>query len=402
MEGMKRWIAFFIPGGILFLGALLMVAVPRLGSIIPSVTAVAPYIVFIAAVLIGWRFNRSALIFSMLVLALCRAVMQMPANDPRSEVAWHAMTLLVPLNLMALSVMKERGVFTFHGVFRLSLLLIQPVTILAFSRLHAAAMLGYLKAHLVPVGFLDRLAVSQLSLVVFILACVVVGLRFALHKGAKESGFFWALLTLLAAFLTAGRGSVAEFHLTVAGLILLVSLIEASHAMAFRDELTGLPARRALKEDLLKLGNRYALAMVDIDHFKKFNDTYGHDVGDQVLRMVAAKLARVTGGGKAFRYGGEEFTMIFPGRFADNARAHLEAIRKEIASSGFVIRRRMRPRKKPRSVRVSKAPVRTVSVTVSIGLACRDERNTTPQEVIKAADKALYRAKKGGRNQVCS
>ena len=83
---------------------------------------------------------------------------------------------------------------------------------------------------------------------------------------------------------------------------------------AYLDELTNLPTRRALKEEMLKLGNRYTIAMLDIDHFKKFNDTYGHTVGDQVLKFTAALMKSTGGGGKAFRYGGEEFVIIFPGK----------------------------------------------------------------------------------------
>jgi len=75
-----------------------------------------------------------------------------------------------------------------------------------------------------------------------------------------------------------------------------------------------LPSRRALIERLPSLGRRYTVAMVDVDHFKNFNDTYGHDAGDQVLRMVASRLGEVSGGGTAFRYGGEEFTILFPGK----------------------------------------------------------------------------------------
>lgn len=407
MDGMKKGLAFFIPGGILFFAALLMVTIDGLSAFIPSVVRVAPFVVFTTAALIGWRFNRSALVFSVLILGFCGGVIQLLTGEltvlnPRAFTAYHAITLLLPLNLMVLSFMKERGIFTFHGLLRLALIVIQPVTLAGFSRLHSQAMLGFLKTPLIPLYILDNMRLAQVALLAFILACAVTGVRFVLTEGAKESGFFWAIFTLFTGFLTAGPGSGLAFYFTVSGLILLVSQIEASHAMAFRDELTGLPARRALKEDLLKLGNRYALAMVDIDHFKKFNDTYGHDVGDQVLRMVAAKLARVSGGGKSFRYGGEEFTVIFPGRYADHARAHLEELRKEIAASAFVIRGSTRPKKKPESVKASKAPVKSVSVTVSIGVAFRDEKHGTPQVVIKAADKALYRAKKQGRNQVCS
>ena len=170
--------------------------------------------------------------------------------------------------------------------------------------------------------------------------------------------------------------------------------------MAYRDELSGLPARRALNEALLQLPSRYAVAMVDVDHFKEFNDQYGHNVGDQVLRMVASRLLEVSGGGKAFRYGGEEFTVIFPGRSAGEAVPHLETVRRVIERSSFALRGKDRPRKKPKKPKSTGRPRKEVSVTVSVGVAEPDRRHTTPDQVIKAADQALYRAKKGGRNQV--
>ncbi len=108
--------------------------------------------------------------------------------------------------------------------------------------------------------------------------------------------------------------------------------------MAFRDELTGLPARRALNEYFLRLSGPFTVAMLDVDFFKKFNDNYGHDVGDQVLKMVAARIARVRGGGRAFRYGGEEFTVVFPRRTAGEVLPHLESVRKSVEDSGFTLR----------------------------------------------------------------
>jgi diguanylate cyclase (GGDEF)-like protein len=150
--------------------------------------------------------------------------------------------------------------------------------------------------------------------------------------------------------------------------------------------------------ETLKLGQRYAIAMLDVDHFKKFNDTYGHDIGDQVLRMVAGQMARVGGGGKPFRYGGEEFTIIFPGKTAEEAIANLDALRQVIKESGFTIRAKDRLQAKASTKRNGKG--KRVSVTISIGVSERSEKNPTPEDVTKAADQALYRAKKGGRNRV--
>src|SRR6202023_3776880 len=100
-------------------------------------------------------------------------------------------------------------------------------------------------------------------------------------------------------------------------------------------------------EALLRLDPPYSIAMVDIDHFKRCNDTYGHDIGDQVLRLVAARLARVTGGGQAYRCGGEEFAVVFPGKATPEVLDHLEHLRTIIEQSTFrprIADRRQMPR----------------------------------------------------------
>jgi diguanylate cyclase (GGDEF)-like protein len=204
-------------------------------------------------------------------------------------------------------------------------------------------------------------------------------------------GAYWAQSTgVFAAFLTA------------AGTILIVALLQESHRLAFRDELTGLPGRRALEERLRTLGARYALAMVDVDHFKKFNDTHGHDVGDQVLKLVAGRLAQVHGGGIAYRYGGEEFCVLFPDSDLRGATRHLEAIRGSIERYKMAVRGEDRPRNPDdtSSLRLNRPAQKTLSVTVSVGVSQPGDGLRTPSQVLKAADEALYRAKQAGRNRV--
>jgi len=172
--------------------------------------------------------------------------------------------------------------------------------------------------------------------------------------------------------------------------------MQESWSVAYLDPLTGLPGRRALDEHLRRLGAHYAIAMIDVDHFKAFNDSHGHHVGDEVLRLVAAHLQEVTGGGSAYRYGGEEFTVVFPEHSAAEALPHLEALREEIASARFAKRRRDR-RQDPAELDAGTADAE-IAITVSIGLA--EGRDTAPPEgVIEAADRALYAAKQGGRNR---
>ena len=402
---MNAVLLFFLPGGMLVLASLFLVHAQGIQTHLEAVISIYPYAAYIISMAFGWRFNRSALVFGCVCIAFVHwSLVHFGAVHPAGDILWRvafdSAALLLPLNLVVLSVARERGVFTTRGLSRLALILVQPLMVGIIAGPdpeHYAALLEHV---LLPFTFLQKLSVPQIPMAVCLLCLIVMTALYVREGGAKESGFFWGIVMVLIAIASAGQKHQMGFHFSTAALILLVSVIEVSHSMAFKDELTGLPARRALKEDLLKLGGRYCLAMLDIDHFKKFNDKHGHDVGDQVLRMVASRLTRVTGGGKAFRYGGEEFTVIFPGRYADDALQHLEDLRKEVAHAEFAIRSRMRPRRKPKTPRRVKTSPKSVSVTISIGVAWPSERARTPNDVLKVADKALYRAKKQGRNQV--
>jgi len=237
-----------------------------------------------------------------------------------------------------------------------------------------------------------------------------------------EVGIGGALVALFFGFTWASADGVLPVFFSAAGAIVLIAVLQESHRMAFRDQLTGLPSRRALEEQLAALGPVYTIAMVDVDHFKKFNDTHGHDVGDQVLRAVGARLAEVGGGGRPFRYGGEEFSVLFAERSIGEALPHLERLREAIEQYRITVRsheRRKQSRDGPD--RRTTPPVRkngeprprgpepggkldgeSLSVTVSVGVAERNDRLAVAPAVIKAADEALYRAKQAGRNRVCS
>ena len=207
------------------------------------------------------------------------------------------------------------------------------------------------------------------------------------------------VLILLIAQMHSGDASASlNVFSTAALLMCLYAVTQESWRMAYLDELTGLPARRALREKFQQMNGLYTVAMLDVDHFKKFNDTYGHDTGDAVLQMIAAKTNNVTGGGRSYRYGGEEFSIVFRGKNSADARQHLETLRETIANTRFVINRGSRRKSDKRAkLKNNKA----VTVTVSIGVADSNASISSPWEVLKLADKALYRAKQKGRNCVC-
>src|SRR5262249_53401748 len=165
-----------------------------------------------------------------------------------------------------------------------------------------------------PLAFSNWSGLPQPALLAFLLSAVVITIPLVRRYKAVESSLLWSLVSAFVALSVASPSHLEGVYFAAGGLTLIVALIETSYAMAYLDELTQLPSRRALNEALLKLGDSYSIAMMDVDHFKKFNDSYGHEAGDQALRLVASRLARIAGGGRAYRYGGEEFPVVFPGK----------------------------------------------------------------------------------------
>ena len=147
-----------------------------------------------------------------------------------------------------------------------------------------------------------------------------------------------------------------------------------------------------------------AILLLDIDHFKNFNDTHGHDIGDEVLKMVARQIDAVKGGGTAYRYGGEEFCVVYAGKDNDYCEPFLEQVRQNIENYRMTIRNEaQRPKTKSkaqqrRGRRTKNRKEASVSVTISIGIAESTGKQGKPEAVLKAADKALYKAKNKGRN----
>lgn len=292
--------------------------------------------------------------------------------------------VLLPFNILVFSLPREKGLLSPAGRGLLGFLLAQLAAAVLLTYAQDADVAGFVSRDSLALGGYTPLPRTAVAL--FALAAAVLGVRMLRRRSPVDGAMFYVLFALTAALHFRGEATAVPLFFAAAATMLTGAAIQDSRAVAYRDELTGLPSRRSLQEEMARLGDRYVIAMVDIDHFKKLNDRFGHDVGDDVLRMVAALLMEVPGGGRAFRYGGEEFTVVFPGLGLEEALPCLEDVRSRVAGRKFV-------------VRGTKAAKR-VAVTVSVGAAAATGR-ALPAEVLKAADEALYRAKEEGRNRVC-
>lgn len=411
---MKHWsdsapLTFLAHGGWILLAAA---ALAHWGLPAPAHAFLVPFesLVAGAALLLAWRFHSTRAFFALLVILLAQRATFFftPAHAPASGsglFAVHAVELLLPLNFVLLALIEESGFAVPSLIPFFALLLAQSIGVAAFSRIATNKLSGLAG---VPVS----------ADVAFALVGVVLLLRWILAAKPLEGALFWALAACFLALQSGGLTRASTIYFAAAALILAVALVETGYRLAYHDELTGLPARRAFQDAMRHLEAPYTIAAVDIDHFKKFNDTYGHATGDEVLRLVAARLARVGGGGTAYRCGGEEFNILFPGKLAAEVFDEVERLRARIESASFRLRSADR-RKLPREAdpdrrgpargrrqtgrairRLAKSPGSDpLSVTVSIGVASA-RKGHDPDAVLRAADQALYRAKGAGRNRV--
>jgi diguanylate cyclase (GGDEF)-like protein len=393
---------FVVPTAILATAGLCL---PRLADLPSPWVELLPYLpplTITVGLLLSFHFHRGRVFSVLLILAALywaeQTWMLEGRPDTCAHLAFRLLTLLFPINITLFCFMRERGVLTTAGRLRLGFLLLQGVVIAWLVRYHASGVAEFLAGEIVHFPLPASISLSQPALLLLAPAFIIAAIRIVLRQTPVDSALLAAMLAVAAASSWPAIANLPMLFITAAALTLTLGVLQDSHNMAFRDDLTGLSSRRALNERLMDLGRRYVIAMLDVDYFKNFNDTYGHDVGDQVLKMVAGKINRVKGGGKPFRYGGEEFTVIFPRQRLAEAIPHLEEVREAIAAYQLMLRDSARPQKAWQGKKQrGSGEGETVSVTISIGVAESGDRSI-PAEVLREADQALYRAKRKGRN----
>lgn len=347
-----------------------------------------PYVIAGLGVFVGIFLNRLQPILILLSLVCFNIGMQyfIPAGSTglSAVTLFPVLAILLPLNLLIWLLFPERGIHDkFYTLFQLSLLVGQVYLVYWVMENLPLTYWQWISQN---IG-IDGLNLSKAALIAMVSVWLVLMLRNALLNQPKVLDRTVVFVLFLMGFgLNAFYqfGSIAWVS-SFAATMLLLSLIFDAHHIAYTDQLTGLNGRRALLESFLGLGRKYSIAMMDIDHFKSFNDTYGHDVGDAVLRTVAYELSLISTG-QVYRYGGEEFTIVFKGKQAQQVKPALEVVRQAIENRVLEVEKQGQP-------------VET-KVTVSFGLAERNDQFKKPEEVMKAADEALYQAKKAGRNRI--
>lgn len=407
---MKNWTVWALPIALFLLIFGLLVFLPGVGSLPQSPSfRNMPYVLLLIAILLGIAFSQSRVaIIGLLLLSVVFATNRSFSGGP--QVRGPAVVLLAVIYIPMLTVIfrhvREPGIFTPKGLGSVVLVLSSAVMIMVLPEIDFFRR-GILESEMSMLNPRPGpLRIPGIGILTFCSAIPLLLIRREHENQRIGPAFAFMLLFMLAGLnyrssLWTGHEGRAVFLAFTSGaaLLLVWYVLENSWFDAYVDELTELLGRRSMKQHLARLYERYSIAILDIDRFKDINDKYGHNTGDQVLRFIAAHL-KDSQVGKPYRYGGEEFVIVFERSSFEEATAELEELRRRIADRKFVLRSKHRPRRKPaHSPRhASGQPSESIGITVSIGVAQWSEKLSTAHDVLVAADKALYRAKDEGRN----
>lgn len=373
----ERLSSLLVPCFILLVSIYASLYVGLLPPLWFSLLPLLPLIFAGIAILLAWHFNKGRVLILVLLLLIPKLY-----GDSDQAASLTAYLVVTCFCIALLGFVPERGFFNRFAVNRILFVLMLVCWCYAIER------------NWVSFAFLDHAVLSsRVSWSTILLWCVLlisasaIGIAWWLSGDTFRASGLVSIVSLLIASQFVSSDIQFDALLSAQFLLWIWFLLMESHRMAYLDDMTKLPGRRALNEQLVGLSKNYAIAMVDVDHFKKFNDTYGHDMGDKVLQSVASQLRQFSSPGKAFRFGGEEFTIVFRGKRLGDVEDVLEVIRESIESALVDV---FDPKKKKEIA---------VNVTASIGVAFA-VIGESPDSVLKRADEALYQSKKKGRNRV--
>lgn len=389
---MRRIMKVVIPFIVLLIAWAMATKAELAVDTVQSLTKIAPYIIALLAIFMSVWYQNSNSFYLVCFILITYFLMNVSASKPPmlSEVVMMT-SILLPINAIWLGFSKERGVISSYGRNKAIIVLGQIIWIFI-------NMMGKSSTP-VTTDLNEAVSLNAPAVVLYVLSISILLASYFLKNHYMNLIFVVVLLTSYISLHFVNRILLVAIFTTAIFIVIVIALFEMSYSLAFHDPLTGVLSRRALDQEFLKLGNRYAIAMVDLDHFKNINDNYGHNVGDEVLKMVASIIDKTSGNAKVFRYGGEEFVVLFLRMPYNDTIVQLERMRKAIERRPFILRGENRPKEKPEKLKNSAAKGRgTFYTTVSIGVAQKNDLLKTFNDVLIKADQALYKSKNGGRN----
>ena len=389
---MKRAPALFAPA--LLLPAAAAVALARqLPAPVATAVDAAPLLVLGGGALVGLITRRARLMVAVMVLALADSALL----NVGGRTVFDAIALLLPLNIAVVVWLGDENPLAGRGALLFAVTLLQAAIIAVLLNPGMASVTESLDVPLVSARLGMWTGLSQLAVLCFLGALALVVARFFLHGQALALGAAWALVASFLALDGVATGAHVGVHFATAGALLLVGAAREPRTVMARDDVTRLPARIEFQRALRRLTRRYTLAYVEIDDYVHLRAEHGIEGAHRILRGVAKRLRRLREG-QVYCVEGALFAVLFPGASAKRAIRVLDAVRMAIEDLTFEVA--ITEPAVSSGAKPGRVVERTVSVTISAGVAEAATPGADSRPVIEAAERALVRAREAGMNRV--
>jgi diguanylate cyclase (GGDEF)-like protein len=352
-----------------------------------------PLIVLGGCALLGIVTGRGRLLLGVLVLGLTMSAL----INSGSRTIFHAVALLLPVNLGLIAWLGETRALSARGAWWLGVILLQAGAVGIIELLNPSSLGATLARPIVDIDTNAWLPLPHLALFAF---AVMLGLhlvRFVRGRSPLHAAAAWALVASFLALDTAGSGGPGDLHFAAAGMLLALGTVLEPAAVFHLDGVTGLPASLEFNKVVRRLPRRYALACVTIDDFTSFRTEQGPEVSNRMLRHIGQALKKVGGGARVFYLMRDhEFVVVFKRKSAEIAARYMSVVRRAIEKSTLDVA----VAQKTKSGAKAGVVRRTVAGTISIGIAEVPARGADPFKVLRDAEEALVKARAAGMNRI--
>ena len=388
------------PGLVLFVLAVTLTTFAADAPWLTGALGVYRVVVYVVGFMLSWHFRRSRAAAVLLGLFMMDMLLR-PSNAALAlggGSVWDASGVLLLFLVVAVAAMRDRGVRSPRGFTQVAIVLAGLVGGLLLWAVRPE-FLSWTWRPFLPWD-LGGSGLSDAVLVTGLFALLVTG-GLALARGHRlDKAFFWIVLVVPLALRGGSESVESSIYLTMAGFILIVNVLEKSYSFSARDDVTGLPTRRALRREIKRAGSRYALAFVGVDRYYDLYDRHGRDASDRVIKKVAVHLGESDRRGRAFRFNNHDFAIVYAGKGRNDVLDDLESLRARVEDFRFSLR--------PSAKGTGEAgaphyPAVRWPLTVSVGVADRAGKKGLSARygaIARSARGALSRGRKAGGNIV--
>jgi len=375
--------------------------VPQLPEFVTSILEILPYILILLIIANSVAHKQSreltlAVSFFICYWILRNLIWPTDTNDATATILFVLIGPLLAFNFIYIIKTSEKGIYNKNGVHHLILIFIELQILIVFVNFTPELLIKYLYYPYFVAPIFDATPMYQSTIIFNAIAFIILLTNAIIKKKVVMTGYLGSFIAIVLAqhFINAPATSMMFF--SVACLILILAIGLNSFRLSNVDLVTELPSLRSFKRQLNRLSDDFCIALVDVDEFKEMTDEYGQDVCNQILRMIASRSQRLGRKGFPYRYGDEEFALIFYDMQLHEANKYLATLCDSIANEPFLLRSKKRPYFKPNSMTensIEKTISKPIPISVSVGIAEKQPHHQNSFDVLTTAREALERAK---------